>query len=89
MAGEDNPTFVRDELDSEANVYEKRSETFTETATKKDQSADGDDGRDSWGKGIEFLFSCIALSVGLGNIWRFPFVALGKTDSRRASCDKK
>ncbi|KAM8712006.1 hypothetical protein ACLKA7_012512 [Drosophila subpalustris] len=32
--------------------------------------------RDQWGKGIEFLFSCIALSVGLGNVWRFPFIAL-------------
>lgn len=32
--------------------------------------------RENWGKGIEFLFSCIALSVGLGNIWRFPFIAL-------------
>lgn len=31
--------------------------------------------RDQWGKGIEFLMSCIAMSVGLGNIWRFPFVA--------------
>jgi solute carrier family 6 amino acid transporter-like protein 5/7/9/14 len=30
--------------------------------------------RDSWGKGIEFLLSCIAMSVGLGNIWRFPFI---------------
>ncbi|XP_064538050.1 sodium-dependent nutrient amino acid transporter 1 [Drosophila montana] len=32
--------------------------------------------RDTWGKGVEFLFSCIALSVGLGNVWRFPFIAL-------------
>lgn len=32
--------------------------------------------RDQWGRGIEFLFSCIALSVGLGNVWRFPFIAL-------------
>lgn len=32
--------------------------------------------RDSWGKGIEFLLSCIAMSVGLGNVWRFPFIAL-------------
>ncbi|KAH8405750.1 hypothetical protein KR215_008271, partial [Drosophila sulfurigaster] len=32
--------------------------------------------RDQWGKGVEFLFSCIALSVGLGNVWRFPFIAL-------------
>lgn len=32
--------------------------------------------RDTWGKGIEFLLSCIAMSVGLGNVWRFPFTAL-------------
>ncbi|KOB67583.1 Transporter [Operophtera brumata] len=28
-----------------------------------------------WGSQIEFLMSCIATSVGLGNVWRFPFVA--------------
>lgn len=33
-------------------------------------------GREQWGKGVEFLMSCIAMSVGLGNVWRFPFVAL-------------
>lgn len=32
--------------------------------------------RENWGKSIEFLMSCIAMSVGLGNVWRFPFTAL-------------
>lgn len=32
--------------------------------------------RDQWSNPIEFLLSCIAMSVGLGNVWRFPFVAL-------------
>lgn len=32
--------------------------------------------RENWGHGIEFLMSCIAMSVGLGNVWRFPFTAL-------------
>ncbi|XP_066597904.1 sodium-dependent nutrient amino acid transporter 1-like isoform X2 [Prorops nasuta] len=31
--------------------------------------------RKTWGNSLEFLMSCIAMSVGFGNIWRFPFTA--------------
>lgn len=31
--------------------------------------------RQQWSSPMEFLMSCIAMSVGLGNIWRFPFTA--------------
>ncbi|XP_053988540.1 sodium-dependent nutrient amino acid transporter 1-like [Hylaeus volcanicus] len=31
--------------------------------------------RAEWGGGLEFLMACIATSVGLGNVWRFPFTA--------------
>lgn len=31
--------------------------------------------RPVWGNSIQFLMSCISMSVGLGNIWRFPFTA--------------
>ncbi|XP_075973531.1 sodium-dependent nutrient amino acid transporter 1-like [Anticarsia gemmatalis] len=31
--------------------------------------------RAEWGSQMEFLMSCIATSVGLGNVWRFPFIA--------------
>ncbi|KRT86582.1 neurotransmitter transporter, partial [Oryctes borbonicus] len=41
---------------------------------KQNEEEDKDD-RAQWGKGVEFLMSCIAMSVGLGNIWRFPFTA--------------
>lgn len=37
---------------------------------------DSEPQRENWGKSIEFLMSCIAMSVGLGNVWRFPFTAL-------------
>ncbi|KAK7082702.1 hypothetical protein SK128_013748 [Halocaridina rubra] len=46
-----------------------RFKTFQETGIKQKQ-------RGHWASPMEFLMSCIAMSVGLGNIWRFPFVAL-------------
>jgi len=31
--------------------------------------------RQQWSNGVEFVMSLIAMAVGLGNIWRFPFIA--------------
>ncbi|TGZ32358.1 Transporter, partial [Temnothorax longispinosus] len=31
--------------------------------------------RAQWGNGVEFLMCCVAFSVGLGNVWRFPYTA--------------
>lgn len=41
----------------------------------QDDPEDGQQERVMWGNQIEFLMSCIATSVGLGNVWRFPFAA--------------
>ena len=39
------------------------------------QEAEDSSKRQQWSNGVEFLMSCIAMSVGLGNVWRFPFTA--------------
>lgn len=54
------------------NVTDEKTDQFDQTGKVKKPPKS----RDSWGKGIEFLLSCVAMSVGLGNVWRFPFTAL-------------
>ena len=41
-----------------------------------DPVGDGDEPeRGQWGSKWEFIFSCVGLSVGIGNVWRFPALA--------------
>lgn len=51
-------------------------ESNTTTETDSDTKTITATSRDKWGKDIEFMLSCIAYSVGFGNIWKFPYTAL-------------
>ena len=51
------------------------STNFSEVNLKKDDKPEKNKDEPTWNNSIEFLMSCVALSVGFGNIWRFPFTA--------------
>lgn len=66
LNGKENPNFVSDSGKVEKLKIQDHSTVDVDESENE---------RGNWGNGLEFLFSCIAMSVGLGNLWRFPFIA--------------
>jgi SNF family Na+-dependent transporter len=62
---------------AEAQAYALKydaEKAFDDIKEVKDAAADGGGERNAWGGKLEFILTLIGFSVGLGNVWRFPYL---------------
>ncbi|XP_046822009.1 sodium-dependent nutrient amino acid transporter 1-like isoform X3 [Vespa crabro] len=68
----DNPSF---EITNERNIRKFSNDQNKSRELENLEQSQEKETQGSWNNSVEFLMSCIAMSVGFGNIWRFPFTA--------------
>ena len=59
------------------NGYEQAATDGQDIAeSESTSSSNGDYARGVWGRKLEFILSVIGYSVGVGNLWRFPYLVM-------------
>ena len=69
-----NTPMEEEKLQTDHLQEEDADETYIYNAGQNSGRQRGDRQRQEWGNRAEFVLACIGNAVGLGNLWRFPYL---------------